>query len=297
MRRALSLLVALLFVVEGAFAQEASKLANKIVAVVGDEVLTLYELDELAEPLYRTYLSREGSPEERDKLKQKIRREVLEQWIEDTLIGLEAKKFGIRVTDEELEEFLRLEAKGQRFSSNLSKEEREKLRDRFTKIKFIQLMLRDKIAIPEEELKRAYQEKIKNHQGVTRYELEVLLLKREAPLEEILSSIRRGKTLEEVAKENPTIALYVRETFREEELDGEILEKIRSLNTGEISSPIVREDRVKLLRVLRKEAPTPPAFEEMRKDLYEELFQKRAQEYLERWIRELKESRLIKIYL
>lgn len=281
----------------GVYAEENQRLINKIVAIVGDEVLTLYELEELASPLYETYLSKVTSAEEKERVKARIRREVLEQWIEDTLIGLEVKRFGIRVTDEELEEFLRHDARQLEGSLSLSNEEREKLKEKLSKIKFVQMMVRDKIAIPEEELKKAYEEKVKKLQGVTTYQLEVLILKKDAQVGEIHRTLLSGKNFEEVAKENPTTTLYLKETFKEEELDKEVLESIKTLNAGEISSPIERGETIQIVKVLKKETTTPPAFEELRKGLYEELFQRRAQEYLERWIKELKESKLIKIYL
>lgn len=293
----LSILIILsIFSFERAFAIEGQRLVNKIVAVIGDEILTLYELEEMAQPFYQTYIPKGISQADQEKLKERIRKEILDQWIEDTLIGLEAKKYGINVSDEELEEFLKMEAKRQDHLT-LSGEEREKLRERLKKIKFVQILVRDKIAIPDEEIKKAYQERIKNHVGVPRYHLEVLLFRRDIPVEELYNALLRGKTFEEIAREKPADVIYFREIFKEEELDQEILAKIRDLRVGEVSTPIFRGETVQIIRVLRRESPTPPSLEELRKELYEELFQKRAQEYLEKWIRELRENRLIKIYL
>ncbi|MCS7149764.1 MAG: SurA N-terminal domain-containing protein [Caldimicrobium sp.] len=276
---------------------EASRSLNKIVAVVGEEVLTLYELDLLAEPLYEIYLTKDLSPEEREKLKQKIRRDLLDQWIEDTLIGLEAKKYGIKVSDEELNSFLREELKGDSKAENISKEEREKIRERLVKIKFIQIMVRDKIAIPEEDLKKAYQEKLRHYESIPKYHLEILIIREEALVNPIYEALLKGRTFDFINREYREQTQYIREVFKEEELDRGILEKLLPLKPGEITDPIKRGEVYQILRLAKRETGTPPSFEEARKELYEELFQRKAQAYLEKWIKELKETKFIKIYL
>ncbi|MDM7202772.1 MAG: hypothetical protein P3W84_000895 [Thermodesulfobacteriaceae bacterium] len=52
-----------------------------------------------------------------------------------------------------------------------------------------------------------------------------------------------------------------------------------------------------MIRLLKIEKGSPPTYEELKKELYEELFQKKAKEYLEKWIKELKETKFIKVYL
>lgn len=276
---------------------EASKNLNKIVAVVGEEVLTLYELDLMAEPLYKIYLTKDLSSEEAAELKQKIRRELLEQWIEDTLIGIEAKKFGIKVSDEELNHFLKVELKRDPRVENLSKEEKEKLREQLVKIKFIQLMLRDKIAIPEEELRQSYQERLRTFEAVPKYHLEILLIGDGAIVNDLYEALLKGITFEALHREYGAKVQYFREVFNEEEIDKTILELLKPLKPGEITTPIKRGASYQIIRLLKRETGTPPSFEEVRKELYEELFQKKAQTYLKKWIKELKDTKYIRTYL
>lgn len=270
---------------------------NKIVAVVGDQVLTLYELDQLAEPFYKAYISKEIPKEEAERLRAKIRKDLLEQWIEDTIIGLEAKKYGIKVTEQELEHFLKEEAKSAEGVKNLSQEEKEKLRDRLTKIKFIQVMVRDKIAIPEEELKKAYQQRVNTYDPTPKYYLELLIVKEENLVKDLYEALLKRKSMEALTKEYKEQTQYVKEIFKEEELDRAILEKLKDLKVGEITEPLKRGEAYQIIRLIKKEAGSPPSYEEIKKELYEELFQKKAQEYLEKWIKELKDNKFIKVYL
>lgn len=276
---------------------QTSQNINKIVAVVGDEVLTLYEIDQLAEPFYRAYIPKEIPKEEAERLRAKIRKDLLEQWIEDTIIGLEAKKYGIKVNEQELEHYLKEEAKGAEGAKNLSQEEREKLRDRLTKIKFIQVMVRDKIAIPEEEIKKAYQQRVNIYDPTPKYYLELLIVKEENLAKNLYEALLKGKSMEALSKEYKEQTQYFKEVFKEEELDRAILEKLKDLKAGEITEPSKRGEAYQIIRLIKKEAGSPPSYEEMKKELYEELFQKKAQEYLEKWIKELKDTKFIKVYL
>jgi peptidyl-prolyl cis-trans isomerase SurA len=69
------------------------------------------------------------------------------------------------------------------------------------------------------------------------------------------------------------------------------------MNPGSHTPPLKRGNVYHIVKLVKKLAGEPPKFEEMRDSLYEELFNQRAKEYLERWIKELKETRFVKIYL
>jgi len=301
------LLLALLFWLFFWAKTPKAEVVNKIVAVVGSEVLTLYELENLAQPLYQQFLTQNLSLEEKERLKTQIRKEVVERWIEDTVIGLEAKKHKITVSDEEFNRFYEAEVKRfggeERLKEELAKEGKtieeykKNLREQLTKIKFVQVMVGSKIAIPEEELKKLYQERIKNFDPSPRYELEVLIIRDEGLLSEVEDLLKRGERLREIASSYPEKISYVKETFKEEELDKELLSLLKDMNPGSYTPPLKRGNVYHIVKLVKKLAGEPPKFEEMRDSLYEELFNQRAKEYLERWIKELKETKFVKIYL
>ncbi len=275
----------------------SSKVINKIVAVVGEEFLTLYELDQMAEPFYNKIILPETPKETAEEIKNKIRKELLEQWIEDTLIGLEAKKYGIQVSDEEIENFLKVELKKEENLKDSSEELKEKIRDRLVKIKFIQIMVRDKIAIPETEIKRVYEEKIKNFNPIPKYELEILVIKEDLLVKELYEEGLRGKSFQEIHQKNKEHTFYFQEVFLENEIDEKIREILQNLKPHEITEPLKRGNSYQIIRLIKKSSGSPPQYEEIKKELYEEIFQKNAQDYLEKWIKELKDKKFIKVYL
>ncbi len=275
----------------------AGKIVNKIVATVGDEVLTLYELDRMAEPFYKAYFKPDMDPVELERLKTQIRKEVLNQWIEDTLIGLEAKKFNIKVTEEELTQYIKETYRDNATEILKDPALKDKLRDQLMKIKFIQLTVREKIAIPEEELKEAYKEYVKNYDPEPKYELEILIIKEELLVKEIYEEVLQGKSFDTIVRNYKDQTYYFREIFKEKELDPTILSSLKKLKPGEVLPPQKRGEVFQIIRLVRFDTGTLPSYEEVKNQLYEKLFQKKAQNYIEKWIKELKENKFVKIYL
>ena len=287
----------------------ASETINKIVAVVGDEFLTLYDLNELCKPYFKRFIRHDLSLKEKEKIKNQIRKRVLKGWIEESVLKIEAKKYGFTVSDKELERFLineiNLRGGEKKFKEYLKtqgisyEEYKEKLRDRLLKIKLVQFQVKGKVLITEEELKKAYEKAIKNYDTVPKYWISVLIIKGDEKLaSSIYEEILQGKSFEEVYNTySQNIQFIKEEVFKKDELIPEVLEKLENINPGEVTPLIKKGDDYYIIRLLKTEAGIPPSFEEMREKLYQKLFELKAQAVLEKWIKELEEKRYIKIYL
>ena len=287
----------------------ASETINKIVAVVGDEFLTLYDLDEMCKPYFERFIKPELPLEEKEKVKNQIRKNFLKGWIEESILKIEAQKYGLTVSDEELKKVLTEEInsiggeevlKEYLKKQGISYEEyKEKVRDKILKFKFVQFQLKGKVVITEEELKKAYEETIKNYDPTPKYWLSILIISGDEKLaSSIYEEILQGKNFEEVYKTYSTnIQLIKEEPFKRNELVSEILEKLKNISPGEVTPVIKKDEKYYIIRLLKIEEGVPPSFEEMKEKLYQKLFDLKAQAVLEKWINELEEKRYIKIYL
>ncbi|AEH22372.1 SurA domain protein [Thermodesulfobacterium geofontis OPF15] len=287
----------------------ASQIINKIVAVVGDEFLTLYDLDEMCKPYFERFIKPDLPLEEKEKIKNQIRRNILKGWIEESVLKIEAQRYGLTVSDEELKRLLNEEINSiggeEVFKEYLKKqgisyeEYKEKVRDKILKYKFVQIQLKGKVVITEEELKKAYEETIKNYDPSPKYWLSILIINGDEKLaSSIYEEILKGKSFEEVYKTYPTnVQLIKDEPFKKDELVSEILEKLKNISPGEVTPVIKKDEKYYIIRLLKIEEGTPPSFEEMKEKLYQKLFELKAQTVLEKWINELEEKRYIKIYL
>ncbi len=287
----------------------ASETINKIVAVVGDEFLTLYDLDEMCKPYFERFIKPELPLEEKEKIKNQIRKNILKGWIEESILKIEAQRYGLTVSDEELNKVLTQEINSiggeEVFREYLKKqgisyeEYKEKVRDKILKFKFVQIQLKGKVVITEEELKKAYEETIKNYDPTPKYWLSILIINGDEKLaSSIYEEILQGKSFEEIHKTySNNVQIIKEEAFKRDELISEILEKLKNISPGEVTPLIKRDEKYYIIRLLKTEEGAPPSFEEMREKLYQKLFELKAQTVLEKWINELEEKRYIKIYL
>lgn len=286
-----------------------SETINKIVAVVGDEFLTFYDLEEMCKPYFERFINPDLPIEEKEKIKDQIRRQILKGWIEESVLKIEAKKYGLDVTDEELERVLKNEIESiggeDKLKEYLKKqgisyeEYKEKLRDKLLKIKLVQIQVKGKVLVTDEELKKAYEDAIKNYDASPKYLLSVLIINGDESLaSSIYEEILQGKSFDEIYQTYSQNVQFIKEeTFKKEELTPEILKELESISPGEVTPVIKRGNQFYIIRLLETEKGVPPSFEEMKEKLYQKLFELKAQKVLEKWIKELEEKRYVKIYL
>ncbi|MCS7279213.1 MAG: SurA N-terminal domain-containing protein [Thermodesulfobacteriaceae bacterium] len=286
-----------------------AEVVNQIVAVIGEDFLTLYELDELCKPYFDKFIKAELSLIEKENLKNQIRKRFLEQWVEETVIKREAKKYGISVSDKELEEYLNYQIKEiggkEKLEDFLQKEGisyenyKERLRDDILKIRFIQWQVREKILITDEELKKMYQQEIEKYSRIPQYWLSILIINGEQSLAEVIyKELLTGISMEEIFQKYSPSLQYIKEVvFKEDEIALELLKELKKLNPGELTFPLKREKSYQILKLLKKTEGIPPSYEELKESLYQQLFLKKTQEFIEKWIKELKEKKYIRIYL
>jgi len=283
-------------------------LLDKIVAIVGNSYLTLYQLEEMAQPLYKKFIPQNLPPEEKQKLKEEINKQLLKKWIEDTIVEHEAQKYGISVSDAEVERYLKFQIKRlggeQAFkkflkSQGINLEEYKKQLKKFLlKLKFVQFYVNEKIVVTPQELKEAYKEFLKHYDASPGYVISVITISGdENRVEEIYKSLLKGESFESICSISGVKCLKGLE-IKKKELAPEILKALEKLEPGEITPPLKREEGVwQIFKLLKREKGVPPSFDEVKDWLYKKIFAKKAQKFLEKWIKELEEKKYIKTFL
>lgn len=291
----------------------ASQKINQIVAVVGEEFLTLYELEEMCSPFYARLIPSHASAAQIEAMKEEIRKRVLKNWIEETLLSIEAKKYGFSVTDEEVEAYLKEEMKALGGEDKLEKmlkekgltreEYKHKIKDTLLKIKLVQFQVREKVVVTEDEMKKLYQELIKNYDRTAKYWLSILMVREDEELaKQIYAQTMEEKDLSRVYIKNQELKEgkkleFLQDTFKEEELSQEILQKIIHIKPGEVLSPFKIGNIYYIVKLEKKGLDEPPSFEELKSRLQQRIFEEKAQKFLEKWIRELEERKYVRVYL
>lgn len=196
-------LIALAAVVMFAAPVHAEQLVNKIAAVVNGEIVTLYDLKQLAIP----ELKKAGvlGPKYADSPKVKsILNSVLESVVAEKLFLQDAERRGITVDEAELENELRKmaqqrgmtleKAKEQIVSEGLTVESvKERVKAGIIRQRLLGMMVGRKVVITKEEIQRFYEEHKAEFAADGKVEVSLLVFAPTADVTDVRSELSAGK--------------------------------------------------------------------------------------------------------
>jgi peptidyl-prolyl cis-trans isomerase SurA len=167
-------------------ASAQAEVADRIVAVVNDEVITLSELNSAFEP-FRANVAASGMGEERAKVLVENKMILLNRIIDNLLIEQQSRKAGIVIAEEELmsaiKDLLR--------RRNISQEDLQKaldregttlemykkgVRDQLMRIKLIQREIKSRVTVSDEEIGAYYLKHREDYEGKETVRIRQILL-------------------------------------------------------------------------------------------------------------------------
>ena len=163
-----------------------AKVVDRIVAVVNDEVITLFELNSALEPhLKKIEESYKG--ENRKRIIEETRLAMLNKMINDTLVRQEAKKLGIVVKEEDVTEAIgdilsRRNISMEEFTKILAEEGssfevyKEDVKEHLMKIGLIGRNIRSKVSITDEEIGDYYSAHREDYEGEEAVRIKQILI-------------------------------------------------------------------------------------------------------------------------
>lgn len=296
---------------------------ERIIALVNDEVITLTELEEAGARLFQQ-LKESTLPSEREEKLKKARREILEQLIENKLLDQEIKKRKVEVTEKEVDAALAEIMKHNRLTENelkisLAKEGltysayRQHIRNDLGKMRLINREIKSKIVINEEDLKKIYQEKIKEYTEPVEVKLQQIFIpfpqgasageikNTEDKISALWQRARQGEDFTELAR---TYSLGpeakddgVLGYFKRQELIPELEEIAFKMEVGEISEIVRSPHGFHILRLLERKGGIPKPFAEVAPKIREAKMQEEAEQKFQEWLQSLKKKAFIEIRL
>lgn len=298
----------------------SGELIDRIVAVVNEDIITLYELEAASKSLFQI-------PEEKardEKALREAKRQVLDNLIEGKLVDQEAKKLGIVVTEREVDEAIGDIIK----ANNISKEEllkslekagvsmefyRSQIKDRIEKLRLTNIEVRVKVAITEEELKGYYQKNLAAYQTLLKVRPAIIFLPlpKEASEElnkqvreealDILNRIRAGQDFAALAREHSRgpnaqnggdMGL-----LKSDEMEENFRKATLALRAGQVSDLVNMEGGFLIIKILEREESRTIPFEEIRDKMKQELYDKVVEEKFKDWLKRIKDKAHIDIRL
>ncbi|MCK4248262.1 MAG: peptidylprolyl isomerase [Candidatus Omnitrophica bacterium] len=296
---------------------EIARAAEKIVAVIGNELITLSELEEALTPVYKQYKALFKGAELEAKSK-KAREEILAQMIKDKVILQEAGKLGVTIreedVDDKLNEMIAKFPSEEKFFAALKNEGialesiRIKYREQLIIRKLTNMEVRAKVALRPQELMDYYNDNKKEFTEVEEVKLKTILIRVEEDgsdeaartrMEEIRTMLLEGMDfgrLALVTSEGPEAKIKGDIGFvKRGELLEEVDKVIFKLQPGEISEPIRTEIGYHLFKVEVKKESRVKEFKEVRRYIEDKLFQQKAVTRFNEWISKLEEDVYISV--
>ncbi len=295
-----------------------AEVVERIVAKVNGEIVTKTELD--AE--FQTMVERLGpapTPEEDERRRTELRRQVLDQMVGNILVMQVAKERGLRVPPRYFDEWKADLMKQMSIDSEeeflrqvvLQGMSVEKLQENFEEGVLIQEIRRmevdNKISVTEQEIGKHYRDHIVDYTESAKVRLREIVVRfddggeveagREARM--LLQDIQQGADFAEIARmhsdSNSREAGGDLGFFEQRELTEPLAEVAFQLEPGEVSEVIRMGTSFYILRVEEKTEEKTLAIKDVSKDISEAIFREKLQNQTEKYMRKLRERAIIEI--
>ncbi|HEA46893.1 MAG TPA: hypothetical protein ENH97_00585 [bacterium] len=294
MRRVFFLFLVVILLISGCRKKPEEK---GIVARVNGEPITLEEFN-------KALLPYSPSKEEIPGLK----RRVLDQLIEKRLKLQEARRLGLRVTDEELNQRIKETMSSypkSEFVTFLAKEgitfEKWKngVRENILLEKLITFQVYLPLKVSEKEITAYYQGHQDQFKEPKKFRIRQILVENQAEAEEILKALGKGEGFEELARKRSLSPDKERGGdmgyFSTEEMLAEWEEAVGKLSPGEVSYPVESPYGWHIFKLEKVLPPRMVSLKEARKKIKEKLLLERREGALKEWLLGLRVQAKIEI--
>jgi len=301
-----------------------AEVADRIVAVVNDEVITLSEVNEEGSRYFQELIKRAPTEQLQAEM-EKLRQDVLSHLIDQRLIDQQAAKLEIKISDDEVNQTLttilaennasREDMKRDLASKGMSEEQYKKqLKGQMLQSRLINYEIRSKVVITEEKVNQFYKENYAAQQaGASGYHLlqmgflwggeqhkKTAAEAREAA-ESAKSQLEAGQNFAEVASALSDLPSKVDGgdigVFQTKEMAPSMKDVVLAMKPGETSGIIETPNGyqiIKLISVQDGDQVSAPPLVEVKKEIEAQLYKQESEQLYKKWLTELRAQAFIK---
>lgn len=313
MRKIKIIVISIALVMSAALSQAAT--INKFVAIVNDEVVTQQDVDQLLGVLYAQYSQEYKGDELLQKMEQ-VKKDILNQIIEDKLVLSRAKELGIKVTESEISERLDYIKNGfpseDKFYDALNTQSvtianlKDRYRDQIMMKKLVDYEVKSKISVLPSEISAYYEKHRSQFRQGDKYRVKNILIKAKdevsfelakVEIDNIYSKLKAGENFDDLAmqySQGPNAEKggdmgYIEKGQMLEALDNAIFK----LRPGEFSEPVKSEIGYHIFKVEDIQYGKQPSLEDTQRDIQMTLFQEKFKTNVDEWLSGLKKKAYI----
>lgn len=282
-------------------------LADRIVAVVNTEVITLSELKAAIAEEEATLKARYQGRQLKHQLQQ-LEYETLNSMIEHKLQMQAAESMGLDVSEDEVSRTIQELQRRNNGIDPSDPDAQQNVRERLILMKLVEREVRSGVMISDEDVREYYEEHKTRYTFPREYRISQILFGprtgedaqavRERA-EAVFRDLQDGADFGDLAVRHSEGAEAVRGgnlgTVREGEILPSIETLIKNMEPGEISKPLETSLGLHIIRLDEKKPPRFRPFDAVRQQIRERLYHEKTQEMYRTWIAELKDKAYIEV--
>lgn len=295
-------------------------MVNAIVAVVNDEIITLYDVNRDAQPVIRE--NEKKAPLD-DAARSRIRRSVLDSLVEKKLVEQKIKELNIKVGEDEIRQAMD-DVKRQ---NNLNQEGLVKalaaqgisydqyhsqLQEQLERLKLVSMEVRSRIQVGENEVRAYYDANLDKYREDDSFRARHIFFKtsEKAPADEIKRAMTTALTVLAEAKSGKDFAELARKysedpaarkdggdlgSFKKGDMQPELEQAILALKPGEVSELVYTPLGFHLIKLESRITGTPKPFESLKAEIEDTLYKKKSEERFNAWAKDLRSKANIEL--
>ena len=299
-----------------------TEVVDRVVAVVNEDLITLYDLNQALRPYEANIKSLGYSPEKEQEALIKLRTDLLNRVIDRKLTDQVIKKNNIEVSEKEIDAALeRIKEARSLTDENLRaglaqqgltlEEYRENIKQQLLRNNLVNREIKSKIVITEDEIKKYYDAHSEKYAGETKYHIWNIFIrlpefadestKRLAleKMEAVFAKLKQGHPFESLAAQKPDSPMTPEGAdlglFRLDELSQQLQKAIKNLQAGEYSSILNTDLGYQIIYVQKIIKTDAKSMTEVKSEIQQTLYDEAVDNRFQTWLQNLRQKSHIKI--
>jgi parvulin-like peptidyl-prolyl isomerase len=293
----------------------ASKVIERVVAVVNDEIILQSELEQFAAPQYR---GPDPETPEGKKAWDETKRKALDVMIDGKLVTQQASELKLSVGSDEVDRAIQQVKEQNKLDDNTFVEAlkqqgftlesyRKTLRKQILEMKVVNTAVRSRVAVSDDEVKAYYRQSERSTSADRQSHLKQILVMvpdrasdadvdaKKKVAAKVVELSRSGQKFDELAKQYSDDAAtkgsggdlgWVGKGVLVDALD----EAMSSMEPGDVRGPIRTEKGWVVLQLVERKAGDLKPYEEIKEQLRRQLYDQQVEKAQQSWIRELRKK-------
>jgi peptidyl-prolyl cis-trans isomerase SurA len=300
----------------------SAEIVDRIVAIVNNDVISLYELNQVAKPYFERIKSSRYPLDVEKKLMFEVRQKILKELIDQKLTDQELERLKISVSDREIENTIERLKESQFITDEqlreaLAKEGltyeqyREQTKKQIQRAKLVNLEIRSKVVITEEDIKAYYDSHKAEFAGEKKFHLRNIHVRvpsyasyddRQNALKTMQSArleLENGKTIETVVLDYSAAGSMLDGGdlgfFKLDDLAPRLQELIKDMKAGDFTPVLEMEFGFQIVYVDEIVESGGKSLEEVETEIQRKLYNQIVDEKYSSWLQTLRDRSHIKI--